>query len=93
MSQSFIINIVYCTVEIKSCLFIYTLFKNRETQHQSKTVWLLVQLKIIRHIMEKIYDIRATQANLIMISLSTPSAINVKTMQIELLAKSDAVKI
>ena len=77
---------------MKSCLFMYTLFKDTETQHQSKTVWLLVQLKIIRHIMEKIYDI-TTQSNLIVISLSTPSAINVKTMQIELLAKSDAVEI
>ena len=78
---------------MKSCLFMYTLFKDTETQHQSKTVWLLVQLKIIRHIMEKIYDITTTQSNLIVISLSTPSAINVKTMQIELLAKSDAVEI
>ena len=78
---------------MKSYLFIYILFRDRETQHQSKIVWLLVQLKIIRHIMKKIYDIIATQANLIVISLSTPSAINVKTMQIELLAKNDAVEI
>ena len=56
---------------MKSCLFTYTLFKDRETQHQSKTVWLLVQLKIIWHVMEKIYDIIAIQANLVVISLST----------------------